>query len=55
MHVTKRFAGATASSVKAAMAQKCKDKTEMLIRKEKKLQKTFELLSFFLIINYFVW
>jgi hypothetical protein len=24
--VTKRFAGATASSVKAAMAQKCKDK-----------------------------
>jgi hypothetical protein len=25
-HVTKRFAGATASSVKAAMAQKCKDK-----------------------------
>jgi hypothetical protein len=25
-HVTKRFAGATASSVKAAMGQKCKDK-----------------------------
>jgi hypothetical protein len=52
--VTKRVAGVTASSVKAAMTQSAKTK-DMRIRKEEKLQKTFELLSFFLIINYFVW
>ena len=53
--MTKRFAGATASSVKAAIWPKSAKTKEMLIGKEEKLQKTFELLSFFLIINYFVW
>jgi hypothetical protein len=53
--VTKRFAGATASSVKAAMAQKCKDKRNADTKRRKIAEERFELLSFFLIINYFVW
>jgi hypothetical protein len=33
--VTKRFAGATASSVKAAMGQKCKDKRNAYTKRRK--------------------